>query len=184
MWPGLPFTSCQVTSFERRYGVNWMGYTPPQLSAIVYRHGRHEREVKYIPGLLLWRDDFYTHWLVFEEEADLFGRVFILECGKDESPSIIPASHNKEPGTWHEDWIAYQQHQWEDFLDTASRYEIRELRERGEGRNRGVKYSDMGLSINAVEINLGGQPGWDLPCAPWIRRDEDVFVRFLMAALG
>ncbi|KAH9487416.1 hypothetical protein JR316_0001491 [Psilocybe cubensis] len=91
MWPGLPFVDCFKGNAERRYGVNWLGYKSesPQLLAAICQS--ETPNVKFVPGLLIWRAFTTTEWLVFSREGDsLFGRVYVKDFMKLESSVIIP----------------------------------------------------------------------------------------------
>ncbi|PPQ83852.1 hypothetical protein CVT25_000912 [Psilocybe cyanescens] len=96
MWPGLPFNDCYRGNSMRRYGVNWLGYrnNSPELLAVICNH--KTPDVKFIPGLLIWRAFTTTEWLIFDQEdIALFGRVYITDFMKLESSVVIP--HDRQP---------------------------------------------------------------------------------------
>ncbi|KAF8956683.1 hypothetical protein BDZ97DRAFT_1623748, partial [Flammula alnicola] len=80
LWPALPLEDCVTDTCTKRSGANWIAFTPPQLSAVIYgSFSRFEtREREFIPGLLTWSVNGETTWIVFDERPDLFGRVFSL----------------------------------------------------------------------------------------------------------
>lgn len=97
MWPGLPFIDCYKGNAARRYGVNWLGYRSesPQLLAVICQH--KTPDVKFIPGLLIWRAFTTTEWLIFDQDDDtLFGRVYVKDFMKLESSVVIPHDRHIE----------------------------------------------------------------------------------------
>ncbi|PPQ83853.1 hypothetical protein CVT25_000913 [Psilocybe cyanescens] len=96
MWPGLPFIDCRRANAMRRYGVNWLGYKgdSPELLAVIYK--QKTPDVKFVPGLLVWRAYTFTEWLIFDEdEPSLFGRVYVTDFMELESSAVIP--HERQP---------------------------------------------------------------------------------------
>ncbi|KAH9487449.1 hypothetical protein JR316_0001525 [Psilocybe cubensis] len=91
IWPGLPFVSCNDLSPSRRDGVNWVAYKShsPQLLAPVYR--QCTPNAKFVPGLLIWRHNYRTEWLIFDkDEPKLFGRVYVIKLMEFQMPPCIP----------------------------------------------------------------------------------------------
>ncbi|KAF9560326.1 hypothetical protein CPC08DRAFT_477035 [Agrocybe pediades] len=94
LWPGIPLVRSTHNKDDQPHGVIWLPYKreSPELLALLFK--RRTPHARFIPALLLWRDDFRTMWLVFEkddEQPDLFGSVLILnDQMRGETSAVFP----------------------------------------------------------------------------------------------
>lgn len=165
-WPGLPFVDCRGENIEREKGINFLANVPPQLSALIYKDA--DSVVKHIPGLLIWRADFGTTWLIFDDKCSLCGGVVrFLDA------AIIPRLNDKgdlcslddNDVCFHRDWITYQTFAWNTFESSRGSH------------GTVIRHDDLPVSRTNDVFNNGSHH--DVPAPPWTRRHEPQYLQRL-----
>jgi hypothetical protein len=132
-WPALPCKKCtedMADGAERREGVNWLGHTPPVVSAMEYENSDSEEdestdseedestdseedessvERDVLPSLLIWSGGNCHTWLMLDQRRSVRDKVYRL--GRWIS-AIHGEDGNKGIGDVYADWIQWQRSLW------------------------------------------------------------------------